>query len=163
MSFSLQIFHAIVVKKNYYHMWFPFLGLEDLHNNDVQTTNVEDMRKKLHAKCSSPFVICHKKVCIEEVAQDGPILIIWHPSVKINKLPALVSTKMYTFATFYLCNVSLKFHIISTSVNLLTPCHISKTCQLLIFLKIPYENKVEKTIISNCCYPQVWIDLWVTM
>jgi hypothetical protein len=47
LSLSLQILHATVVKKNYYRMRFPFLGLEDLHNNDVQTTNVEDMTKKL--------------------------------------------------------------------------------------------------------------------
>jgi hypothetical protein len=111
-------------------------------------------------KFSSPSVICCKKVCIEEVAQDGPRLVIWHPSIRIDKLPTLVGTKMYTFARFYLCNVSLKFHIISTSVNLSTPCHISKTCQLLIFLKISYENRVEKMIIYHCSYPQVWTDLF---
>jgi hypothetical protein len=70
MSFSLQIFHAIVVKKNYYHVWFPFLGLEDLHNNDVQTTNVEDMTKKL-CMAQDKEVACEMFKPFRHLSQKG--------------------------------------------------------------------------------------------
>ncbi len=40
LSLSLQIFLASM-RNNCYHLWFPFL--EDLLNNDVQTTNVQNL------------------------------------------------------------------------------------------------------------------------
>jgi hypothetical protein len=40
LSLSLQIFLA-AIRNNCYHLWFPFL--EDLLNNDVQTTNVQNL------------------------------------------------------------------------------------------------------------------------
>jgi hypothetical protein len=42
-------------------------------------------------------------------------LAIWNTLVRIDKLPTLVGAKMYTFARFYLCSVSLSFHIVYCS------------------------------------------------
>ncbi len=110
LSFSLQILHVVVVKNNYHHLWFPFLGLEDLYNNYVKTTNVEDMTKKLCMiqyeeivfEMFKPF--CHlsqkglrRRGCPWWL---GHWFVIWHPLVRIDKLLALVGTKMYTTARF---------------------------------------------------------------
>jgi hypothetical protein len=43
LSLSLQIILPIVRKK-YCHLWFPVL--EDLHNNDVHPTNVENLTQR---------------------------------------------------------------------------------------------------------------------
>jgi hypothetical protein len=112
---SLQFFHAIVVKKIATICGFHSLTTwRPTQQFDVQTTNANDKMKKFHVKCSSLFILCHKRVCIEKgyLRWLGHWLIIWHPLVKIDKLPTLVGAKMYTFARFYLCNVSLSFHII---------------------------------------------------
>jgi hypothetical protein len=95
-------------------MWFPFLGLEDLHNNDVQTTNVEDMTKKLcmvqdkevACKMFKPFLHLFQKGLHRRGCPRWPKISNLNPSVGIDKLTALVGTKMYTFARFDLCYIS---------------------------------------------------------
>jgi hypothetical protein len=115
LPFSLQIFHVIVVKKNCYHLWFPFI--DDLKTyTTVQCANnkCKGQDEKALCKMFKPFCVLLQKGLHRKGYPRwlGRWLVICHPLVKIDKLPMLVGTKMYTFARFYLCNVSLSFHII---------------------------------------------------
>jgi len=106
--------------------------------------------KKLRVKCSSLFVLCRKRVCIEKgyLRWSGHWLVIWHTLVKINKLPTLVGTKMYTHLQYLTC-VMLTYHFtLSIIVNLLTPCHMSKTCQLSIFFNSICEQSFKNDNLS---------------
>lgn len=113
---SWQTFHVIVVKKNCCHLWFSFIdNLKTYTTIWCANNKCKGQGEKTPCKMFKPFHLCHKRVCIEKgyLRWSGHWLIIWHPLVKIDKLPTLVGTKMYTFARFFnLCNVSLSFHII---------------------------------------------------
>jgi hypothetical protein len=137
-SFLLQIFHVVI--KIWCHLRFLFIWcllcksnwrLENLHNNGVQTTNAKDefmhKSKMKKIKCEGGWKLCcawdakardTKEGCkrfvfkMQKKSQQWSSCksIIYHPLFRIDKLSTLVGTKMYIFARFYICNLSLSFH-----------------------------------------------------
>jgi hypothetical protein len=72
LPLSLQIFHVIVVKKIVAIYGFYLLTtLRPTQQFDVQTTNAKDKMKFFCTKCSNPFILCCKRVCVESLNQDG--------------------------------------------------------------------------------------------
>lgn len=109
----LQIFHVVI--KSWCHLWFLFLWcllcksnwrLEDLHNNDVQTTNAKDefmYKSKMQKNNEGGWKLCcawdAKAQDIEEACKRFVVKtqkrsqqwssgrsIIYHPLIRIDKL-----------------------------------------------------------------------------
>jgi hypothetical protein len=119
---SLKFFHVATLKKNCCGLLLPFINnLKTCTLTWCVNNKCKDKMKKLcmiqdEDLCDmfKPFHLLSRKGLRRRgyPKWSAHWLIIWHPLVKIDKLPMLVGAKMYTFVRFYLCNVSLSFHII---------------------------------------------------